>query len=82
MESNPEEQGSQPSIPVVTTHAATNHPSMSSDEGYAVQESEQSTLDQLTDTDRDTEGQSTSSGIQHSGIASSTKTPTEEATLN
>ena len=69
VESNPEEQSSQPSVPVVTTHAATDHPSMTSDEGHAVQESEQSTFDQLTDTDRDTEGQSTSSGIQHSGIA-------------
>ena len=69
VESNPEEQGSQPSVSVVTTHPAMNHPSMTSDEGHAVQESEQSTLDQLTDTDRDTEGQNTSSGIQHSGIA-------------
>ena len=66
VESNPEEQGS---VPVVTTHAATDNPTMTSDEGHAVQESEQSTLDQLTDTDRDTGGQSTSSGIQHSGIA-------------
>ena len=66
VETKPEEQSSQL---VTTTNIATDQPSMMSDEGHVATESEQSSLDQLLDTDKDIGGQRASSDKQHSGAA-------------
>ena len=66
VETKPEEQSSQL---VSTTNVATDQPSMMSDEGHVAHESEQSSLDQLPDTDRDIGGQRATLDKQHSGAA-------------
>ena len=66
VKTKPEEQSSQL---VSTTNVATDQPSVMSDEGHVAHESEQSSLDQLPDTDRDIGGQRASSDKQHSGAA-------------
>ena len=67
VKTKPEEQSSQ--LVSTTNVAMEDQPSMMSDEGHVAHESEQSSLDQLPDTDRDIGGQRASSDKQHSGGA-------------